>query len=285
MFDQDELEELREDRYQWQGHVRRDVRTEKHTETSGRIFFSSVGAAVMMSVMLVVLMVSSSGTLALIGVTGIGGFGAEIDELVGEDVEIFPALGPTAACPSEATDGDFHDGNMSDSEMDGTTLPQLRAEITDADVPSGSEIVFFKDIEVPAITGLEMIRVGIGQQDDQEAGNVTLGDAALHVTALEADRLQAFDTEIREQYSDGTADNPRLGPEGEFVVTGTAEDDENQVVIEGASARAHFLSFSELQMPYLVLDIEYFNTTDENDQAFDGIPDPVLGDDDCPVTA
>ncbi len=278
MFDKEELEELREDRYKWQGHVRRDVRTEKRTETNRRIFFGSVGASLVLAVMVAVLIVSTSGALAIIGVSGIGGFGAEIDELVGEDVEIYPALGPTAACPSEATSGDFTDADgYSDADMDGTTLPQLRAEITDADVPEGSDLSFFKDIPVPEITGMEMVRVNLGQQDGEEPGNITLGDAALHVTALEADHLQAFDTEIRESFSDGSSENPRLGPEGEFVVTGTAEDDDNLVVIEGASARAHFLSFSVLEMPYLSLDLEWYENEGDAD------PDAVLGEDGCPV--
>lgn len=284
MFDKEELEELREDRYKWQGHVNREVRTERSTRFSGGRFFSSVGASLVLSVVLVAAIVSSNGALALIGVTGIGGFGASISELDGADVEIYPAIGPTAACPSPITGGDFAEGGGEDGgpvleddstwvEDEAVTLPQLKADISDANISEGEEIDLWKDIPLPDLTNLEMIRINLGQQDDATQGDIYLGDASFTVTALEADSLTAFNTEIKESFSDGTAENPRLGSTGEFTVSGEAEGEDNRVVLEGAMARAHFLSFEVLEMPNLELDIDYYETMPD---------DNVTADIDCP---
>lgn len=286
MFDDNELEQIREERDDWQGHV--DRQTVKRSKTSGKIFFGSVGASLVVVSFMVFLTFSGMVSAALIGVTGIGGFGATIDELEGEDVEIYPALGPTAACPSDGTGGEFVDGGdalAGEDDNSVETLPQLRADITDAEIPQGSEITFNKDLAVPEIIDLELIRISITQNasipnGDGVVGDVELGNASLYVTGLQAEELQAFDTEIAESFSDGSADHPRLGNEGEFVVTGTAEDDDNRVEISGATGRAHFLSFSELTLPNLELAIDYYQS--EDDIPDDQLP-PAPADDGCPV--
>ncbi|MFW5929876.1 MAG: hypothetical protein ACOCT0_05605 [Halobacteriota archaeon] len=283
MYDREELEELRRGRRGWEGHVDREVKVERRTYLSPKSFFSAMGASTVLTVFVIALIVASNFGMALVGVTGIGGFQADISQLNGDNVMIYPSIGPTAACPSPATDGnfantsssEFQDNAVSDDAMSEETLPQLRADIEEAEVPTGASINLTKDIPTP-IPGLDMVRVRLGQWSDApEDGNISLGNTSFYVTGLRAERLEAFDTEIRESYSDGSSDNPRMGSSGEFVVEGTAEDSDNRVELTNASGRAHFLSFAVLEMPYLELEMEYFDTMPD---------DNVAANDSCPPT-
>lgn len=265
MFDDDELEQIREDRGDWQGHI--DRQKVKKSRTSTRIFAGSAAASFVAVGFLVFLVLSGMMGSALVGLAGLGGFSADIEELVGNDVSIYPAIGPTAACPSTFTGGDYVEGGGQDGNEvlengnDVATVPQLRADISNATVPVGSNLTLNKDIQVPEILSLSMIRVSIRQDPSLgEVGNVTLGNTSLYVTGLTASRLTAFDTKIGEYYTDGTTSNPKFGSTGEFVLEGTSGTD-NQVQIINASGRAHFLSFEELTLPNLDLAIEYYNSS------------------------
>jgi hypothetical protein len=303
MFDDDELEEIREDQGDWQGHI--DRQTVKKSKTSRKILAGSVGASALAAGFMTFIVFSGMLGSAFIGLAGLGGFTADIEKLVGNDVSIYPAVGPTAGCPADYAGGNFVTGNGSDpNNPDGdavegnpdnsiSTVPQLRADISGAEIPPGSELTLNKDLQVPEITNLRMIRIAITQNASitpgGQIGNVTLGDSSLYVTGLRAGKLEAFDTEIREGYTDGTPNNPRFGPTGEFVLSGKAGS--NQVTLSNATARAHFLSFGKLTLPNLELSIEYF--TDSDLTALRNNPDridPIISDEsgtgnfgDCPV--
>lgn len=299
MFDEDELEEIRDERDDWQGHV--DRQTVKKSRTSGKLLAGSLGGSLVVVGLMIFLVFSGIVGSALVGLGGLGGFSADIEKLEGNDVSIYPAIGPTAGCPSGFTNGDFTNGTGIEGESDNsiTTVPQLKAVISKAEIPNGTNLTLNKDIAVPMIDSLEMIRVSIGQDGTinpsaaggEGIGGVNLGDTELYVTGLKAGRLKAFDTQIGESYTDGTSNNPRFGPGGEFVLEGTATGGNNQVTLSNATARAHFLSFANLTLPNLDLAIEYYNGSDitelENDP--DRI-DPVISDNtssngfaDCPA--
>jgi len=302
MFDEDELEQIRDERDDWQGHV--DRRTVKKSRTSGKLLAGSLGGSFVVVGFMIFLVFSGMVGSALVGLGGLGGFSADIEKLVGSDVSIYPAIGPTAGCPSGFTDGEFVNGSDSPNALDEQpdnsvkTVPQLKAEIASAEIPNGTNLTLNKDIAVPEIINLRMIRISIGQDASinpsaaggEGVGGVNLGDTALYVTGLKAGRLQAFDTQIGESYTDGTSTNPKFGPGGAFVLEGTAGGNgDNQVTLSNAKARAHFLSFANLTLPNVNLAIEYYNDSDitelENDP--DRI-DPVISDSpsgftDCPV--
>lgn len=269
MFDDEELEQIREERDDWQGHV--DRQTVKKSRTSKRLLFGSITASFVMVGFLLFLVASGMMTSALIGFSGIGGFYADIGELTGDDIAIYPAVGPTASCSSELDFNQGGPGNSSTTPNSGdsfTTLPQLRGEIGGAEVPGGQELTFVKDVRTPKIANIGMFRINVTAAPPS-GENLDLQNATLYLTGLQAENLSIQDAQIREFFSDGSDANPRFwngsgsvigdgAAPGEFVIQNAPGTTAN-AQISNATARAHFVQFDQLNIPDLDLQIQYFS--------------------------
>ncbi|MFP4188259.1 MAG: hypothetical protein ACLFR5_02485 [Halobacteriales archaeon] len=295
MFDDEELEQIREERDDWQGHV--DRQTVKRSRTSRKVLFGSMTASFVLVGFVMFLVASGMMASALIGLSGIGGFGAEIGALNGSGIAIYPAVGPTGACDADDGVGFNDPGPEQQGETNSETLPQLRGEISEANVPPDNNLTFVKDIRVPEILPFEVFRTKITRSDTSD--EVELGDASLYLTGLEADELLIEDAQIEEFFSDGSSDNPRFygggsgtpvlenddpsnssyTPPGEFAITGSegSEGSEAEATIDGATARAHFIAFSSLTLPDVRLETEYGNESE-----LSGPFENISAADDCP---
>jgi hypothetical protein len=277
MFDDEELEQIRDEQDEWQGHV--DRQTVKKSRTSSRLFLSSVGTSFVLLILLVILVSSGIMTTAALSVAGVGGFTAEIGQLNGSGINIHPALGPTAACKSTIDFGESRSGPTSTE----TALPQLRGEIRDAKIPSGSELIFVKDMAIPNLNfagGVDTFRIKINQTDP--SGSIQLGNASLYLTGLEADgnaltsngEIVIENAQIREFFSGGSSNNPRFfdaagsgtqqvipgdAEAGEFSISGTGQGSA-AASIKGATARAHFISFETLSIQNIQLSLDYLDS-------------------------
>lgn len=287
MFDDEELEQIRQEQDEWQGHV--DRQTVKQSRTSKKILFGSMTASLVMFGFILFLVASGMVTSALVGAAGIGGFNAQIGELTGDDIAIYPAVGPTAACPAD-TDHGFNDPGPQDGGTVGTTttLPQLRAEIGNATIPAGQNLTLIKDLQTPSVTGLDMVRLNVSAAP--KTSDLNLKSATLYITGLEANELSLQNAQIREFFSDGSSSNPRFfdGGNGSAVLDGNAKPGEFVIrnrqgstanaVIKGGSARAHFVAFKELSIPDVNLGLEYYQ-----DEANATNPPATTASDTCPV--
>jgi len=273
MFDDEELDQLREDDDEWKGHVDRQI--VKKSRTSRKALVGSLTASFALVALLFVLLSSSILTSALIGLGGIGGFRAEITELNGESLAIYPAIGPTAGCPSDI---DFDAGYNSSAPSDFQTLPQLRAEIGNANVPAGEELKLTKDIDLPNITSLNTFRVSVSQGDPSKT--VAINDIAFYVTGLAASEITFENAQIREFFAQDPEDSffsgvgtdatptpvlddtqPNASAQaGEFAIQNRPGTTAN-ATIKDATARAHFLAFDSLTIESLRLETQYGNTT------------------------
>lgn len=273
MFDDEELEQIRDEQDEWQGHV--DRQTVKKSRTSRSLFFSSVGASFVLVILLAILVSSGLMSTAALSVAGVGGFTAEIGQLNGTGINIHPALGPTAQCTSEV---DFGDSRSTTSV---TALPQLRGEIKNAKIPSGEELVFVKDMAIPNLNfagGVDTFRIKINQSST--SGSVDLGDASLYLTGLTADgnsltnsgKIVIKNASIREYFSNPTSE-PKFydGTDAESVIDGVANPGEFAISgdggggadasITGAAARAHFIAFDTLSLPDVQLSLQYLDSS------------------------
>lgn len=287
MFDDDELQQIQEDRDDWKGHV--DRQTVKRSRTSKTVLFGSMTASFVMVGFLVFLVASGMMAGALIGLTGIGGFYAEISELEGSDLAIYPALGPTAACETSDNVG-FNEGHPGEEF---TALPQLRAEIGGAEIPQGQELRVIKDIDMPDVadaTGLETFRLELSQGDS--GGAVDIDDIAFYVTGLEAEEITFENAQIREFFSENPEDSffdgegtdstttpvtEDIAEPGEFAIQNRPGTDAEATILN-AEARAHFLAFDSLTVENIELETQY--GTEDNPLTD---PDPVEAADECPA--
>ena len=276
MFDDEELEQIRDEQDEWQGHV--DRQTVKKSRTSRRLFLSSIGTSFVFVILLVILVSSGLMTTAALSVAGVGGFTAEIGQLNGSGINIHPALGPTAACSSDVDFGD----SRSDPTSTVTALPQLRGEIRDATIPGGSELVFVKDMAIPNLNfgSVDTFRIKINQSDP--SGNIELGNASLYLTGLEADgntltnngSIVIENAQISEFFSGSSSTNPKFfdaagsgtqqvipgdAQPGEFSISGTGPGTA-AASIEGATARAHFIAFETLSIQDIQLSLDYLDS-------------------------
>jgi hypothetical protein len=283
MFDDEELEQIRDEQDEWQGHV--DRQTVKKSRTSSRLFLSSVGTSFVFLILLAILVSSGLMSTAALSVAGVGGFTAEIGQLNGSGINIHPALGPTAAC-STSSNIDFGESRSGPSST-ATALPQLRGEIRDATIPSGSELVFVKDMAIPNLNfagGVDTFRIKINQTD--KTSSISLGNASLYLTGLEADgntltssgEIVIENAQIREFFSGTSSSNPKFfdaggsgtqrvipgdAQPGEFSISGTGPGTA-AASIQGATARAHFISFETLSIENIQLSLDYLDSSNFN---------------------
>jgi len=298
MFDDDELEQIREEQEDWQGHV--DRQTVKKSRTSRRLFLSSIGSSVVGVVLLVILVSSGLMSTVALSVVGVGGFTAEIGQLNGSGINIHPALGPTAACSSTVDFG----GSRSGPGTSATGLPQLRGEIRDATIPPGSDLVFVKDMAIPNLNfgGVDTFRIKINQSTS--TGEIKLGNASLYLTGLEADgnsltnegEIVIENAQISEFFS-GTSGNPKFfdaggsgtqqvipgdAEAGEFSISGTGQGTA-AASIKGATARAHFIAFETLSIEDIQLSLQYLDSDTFSPGTGVGSKVPIRnGSADCP---
>jgi hypothetical protein len=272
MFDDEELEQIRDEQDEWQGHV--DRQTVKKSRTSRGLLIGSMTASTVMAVVMVFIAVSGGlAAQALIGVAGVGGFAAEIQEVDNADnIAIYPALGPTAACDSDV---DFNEG-PADGGLDtgsGVALPQLRAEIGNLSIPPGQALILTKDINLPDtfLTDLQTFRVSV-KQNASKGGNVNINDAILYLTGLKADQISIQNAQIREFFSENASasffsggnqkavinDNARPG---EFAIQNRPQSNANAQIIN-ASARAHFVAFDQLDIENIQIQTKYGTVSD-----------------------
>lgn len=279
MFDDEELEKIQESIEDEPDHIERG-KVKKSRFSRKRLYWS--GAASVTLFAFVMLLISSSIiSSALIGISSIGGFGAEIEQLNGSGIAIYPAVGPTAACDSDIQFNEGGPANESNTPV--TTLPQLRGEVRNASVPPGNNLTFVKDIRVPNILPFEIFRTKITRSNIDD--RVTLGNASLYVTGLEANQLTIQNAQIREFFTDGSTDDPRFfeggsgtpvlnDPDstapGEFVIR-NRPGETVEARIQGAKARAHFIAFTELSLPDIKLETEYGNESKFENDTFGNI--------------
>ena len=273
MFDDEELEQIRDEQDEWQGHV--DRQTVKKSRTSRGLLIGSMTASTVMAVVMVFIAVSGGlAAQALIGVAGVGGFAAEIQEVDNADNRaIYPALGPTAACDSDV---DVNEG-PADGGLDtgsGVALPQLRAEIGNLSIPSGQALILTKDINLPDtfLTDLQTFRVSV-KQNASKGGNVAINDAILYLTGLKADQISIQNAQIREFFSENASAsffsggnqkaviNNNARP-GEFAIQNRPGSTANAQIIN-ASARAHFVAFDQLDIENIQIQTKYGTVNDE----------------------
>lgn len=272
MFDDEELEQIRDERDEWQGHVDRE--TVKKSRTSRKLLFGSLTTSMVMAVFLA--FITISGSLAagtLIGLVGVGGFFAQIEEIDNaEDIAIYPALGPTAACQSDV---DFNEG-PADGGLTGpgggVALPQLRAEIGNLSIPNDKALTLTKDINLPDtfLTNLQTFRVEVKQKNSQ--GEVNINNAVLYLTGLEASQIEIQQAQIREYFSEQPKDSFFEGGTGQAVINNNARPGEFAIrnrpgtnanaVIKDAEARAHFVAFDQLDIDNLQLRTKYGTVND-----------------------
>ena len=203
---------------------------------------------------------------ALIGVAGIGGFAAQIEKVENaENISIYPALGPSAACSSDL---DFNEGYSNKSISGGVALPQLRAEIGNLDIPDGQALILTKDIHLPNtfLTNLSTFRVEV-KQNASKGGKVNINDAILYLTGLSADKISIQQAQIREFFAQNSSASFFSGGTqkavinngarpGEFAIQNRPGTTANATIVN-ASARAHFVAFDQLDIQNLELQTKY----------------------------
>jgi hypothetical protein len=247
-----------------------------------RHFIVSMLVSSFATVLIIYLSLSS---LAMVSVAtsvgGSGGFLLEFQEikqetLAGEDPDeffIYPVVAETSKCES-TVETPTGQPDPTDNER---ALPLLKAQIEEADITSNTSLSFKKGITTPNILGLGNITVKVNNNITDTDGNVVgygdveIGNTSIIISELSAKRLQLTDASIDERVSDPTVaasesgfekESP-FGPSTEFV---QSPDPANlgELVVSGEGAKivsgsgiAHFVSFGNLRITNLNLEIEY----------------------------
>jgi hypothetical protein len=140
--------------------------------------------------LLVVFLVTSGFAQIIATIASIGGIQAEIGELRGSNINIYPAVGESSNCPWQ-TPGTFS-GPQEDPPGSGTpryqnpvgagdqALPMLRADISNAQVPAGYGVSFTKDIELPGPFGADAFRVEISRNETLVPGTAALFESPVN---------------------------------------------------------------------------------------------------------
>jgi hypothetical protein len=183
-------------------------------------------------------------------VSNVGGFVAEIEEVNGNDIQIYPEIGSTAVCPD----------TFSEPGED-RALAFARAEIGGAQVPPNSDLRFTKDISTPKIIGIQSFRVNA--TTNSGAGGLNLQNAIIDLTRLEASKIDLDSVTFNERY---VGPNPtagdRFGPSGEFIFEGQQLNN-----LSNARGVVHFVQFDTLNLPTIDVELEYNPSNPRTPQA------------------
>ena len=273
MYTDEELEEIRET-------VERD--DSPGGKTVKKDFLISMFVSSFATVLLIYLSLSSIMMVSVAtSVGGSGGFLLEFEEIRQETISgeepdeffIYPVAAETSKCKStvQTPTGQPDPGNNEQA------LPLLKAQIEDADVVSNTSLTFKKGVKTPNIFGLDNFVIKINNEITDSNGNVVgygnveIGNTSIIISDLSADRLQLTDASIDERKSDasvttsasdfrqespfgpttGFVENPNPANLGELVVNG------EEATITQGSGVAHFVSFDNLRLTSLNLEIEY----------------------------
>lgn len=210
---------------------------------------------------------------AMAGATfaAVGGFDAQIEELEGTEVAIYPTTGETAAC-IDTTDYDA----VNDPQEDDMAMAMLQAEMAGATVPEGTDLSIRKDISligvldvVPDAARISLTNEPIGGGDTQA---ITLGDVQFDASALQGEQLTLQDDVIfddrhtDDQFGDRTPTRGATRSDtGEVVLSGQT------AILRNADAQVHMLAFEEMHFPGLDMSIEFVDEADfQNDFSADG---------------
>ncbi len=262
MVSPDDVDEVRRGMERLAEEKKRSVASSSHLRFGVSMTLSGVVLVVLVALVL-------SGNLAMAGVTisDVGGFHAQIDRVEGDGVTFYPVAGESSACRDTRT-GDYPDPQPGEE-----ALPMLRADIDGASIGQYQNVEFRKDVHLPEIVDMAGIRVSLTRPTG--FGNeVTLGDASIEFTRLDAEEIDLqTDLVIDDRHGGGQTfgDPPEFDfqePGGEFVFEG------QDAYIEDAEAVVHYLSFSNLTLPALEMNVEYVENEANLDYA-----EPV----DCPV--
>lgn len=267
MFDNDELDEIRENGGDWAAPVDEDDR--EHQVSVGR-FLGSMSSSLIIVAVLVALVVSTNMAVG-IAFGQAGGFSVFFPKLEGEQLDIYPAVGESSMCKKNFTG--FRPSSSSDFG-----LPVLKADIKRANITRGP-IELTKDIPTPFIPSVDVVRINmtqnLGGDNEWEPSNVFIGNTSLQLTNLSAESVVlSGGAQIYENFSNrsptNTGGEPIFGPGngypytkdgalrppapldyGQFHISGTNAD-----MVNG-SAVAYFLGFRRLKLNNLTLNLEY----------------------------
>jgi hypothetical protein len=245
-----------------------DTVEEKKTETatsSSKRFIVSIASS--FAFLLVILVLVFSGSLVTaVTISDVGGFHAEIGRVEGTGVTMYPVVGETSVCRDES-------GASPDPDSGEEALPMLRVDVAGASVGQYQPLEFRKDIYTPNILGMAGVRITVTRPTG--FGKVELGDASIQLTRLDANEIYLENDLVIDDRNATTTfgDPPQYDyqePGGEFIFEG------QDAYIEDAEAVVHYVSFSELSMPQMRLELEYVE--DENDLDYaERVDCPVAG--------
>jgi hypothetical protein len=212
-----------------------------------------------------------------VGVSEVGGFNLQIDEVSGDGLYIYPGAGDSSNCP------DTRPGNPPDPDpkLGEDVLPQVYLDVLNANVPDNSDISFSKDIAVPdAVPGIAGFRISLTRDTPNVTQSLTLGDVQVGLTDVTADEISlsggTTDLVIDDDFRGDTGGSypsqsvpgdqifgdPNRGdffndPGGVLTVEGAVG---GSISVQNANANAHYLSFGALNdFRKFQLDVEYID--------------------------
>jgi hypothetical protein len=229
----------------------KDPHSDQSPDVQWKVFGLSFSISAIFLIFVILLI--PIGTVAGVGVSGVGGFQAYIEELNGQDVSLYPTTGETAGCIDTTNYNINNDPTSSDD-----SFSMIQAEIGQAELAANSELRFIKDIKTPEIAGIDGMRILLTNEGGSSQ-SISIGDLVLDASSLRGEELVLQgdvlldDRNFVDQFAD-RADSRRANY-GEFVLTG------NDATLKDTTANVHFVAFDVLQVPGLVFDVDYL---DEN---------------------
>jgi hypothetical protein len=254
--------------------------------------------------LLVVFMITSGFAQVIASIASIGGIQAEIGEIRGDDVAIYPAVGESSNCPwttpgtssgpQEDPPGSGDPRYQNPVSSQDQALPMLRADISNAEIPAGYGVSFKKDVELPGPFGADAFRIEISRNEtlvpgtaslfeksideDFEAGGSvpsgwsTSGDADVNTNAQNSGRYS-------EQVSMGSTGNEFLSPAVDTDPQPGTSDDADEVEVEfwvkrGSDSISNLPESGEdLVVEYLDVNGNWLNTSSSPIQASNFLPE------------
>jgi len=146
----------------------RDAVKKVRTSYRTRFILSFLSSVVVL--VLVIFMITGGYAQVIATFASVGGISAEIGEIRGDNVQIYPSVGESSNCPWQTPgtssgpqdDEGRYQNPVSPSDQ---ALPQLRADISDATVPAGYGVKFTKDVELPGPFSSDAFRISIKRNE------------------------------------------------------------------------------------------------------------------------